>query len=147
MENTSSEILNSVKFLFAKPYSEGFYEYAVDNLNDLMIIDKDSLKQTLLKLKCMNFTKVNYLMDRNFPFLYDIKNKKIMEFEANELNENEVHKMILDEISLNSKPKEISTFEKFFGEDSNFYKQNFEEILYGNNKSIQGSLSDRKYSV
>lgn len=130
MDNVSleNEIFNSVKFLFARPCYQGHYEYALDDIESLSIIDKESLKKLLIRLKCMDFIKINYLMDRNFPLFFDVHNKKLMEFELNsELSKEDINKIITNELMEQQKPKETSQYDKFFGKESNFYKQNFDE--------------------
>lgn len=137
---------NSVNFLFAKPYYEGHYYYAIDDINNMSVIDKDSLKKLVLKLGCGNFLKLNYITDRNFPFFYDAKKKEIIEFQEtnSEITRKDLENYIHEELKINTK-KETSLYERFFGENSNFYKQNFDkETLNGNNQSISCNLSCRK---
>ena len=129
-ENSQNELLNSVEFLFAKPCFQGHYMYAMDDLDSMSVIDKDSLKNLLVQLKCYDFVKTNYLLDRNLPLFFNAKEKKIEEFQdINELDEKTLKKMLHDELNLNSKPQEKSIYEKFFGKDSEFYKNKFEEML------------------
>lgn len=145
----NNEAFNSVEFLFAKPYYQGVYMYALDDLDALSMIDKNSLKDLLTKLKCYNFIKIDYLLNRNLPLFFDVKKKKLMEFETSvQMTKKDIHDLMYDEIKEQLKPKEISNYERFFGENSTLYRQNFnEETLYGNNKSIQGNLSSRKHTV
>ena len=129
-ENSQNELLNSVEFLFAKPCFQGHYMYAMDDLDSMSVIDKDSLKNILVQLKCYDFVKTNYLLDRNLPLFFNAKEKKIEEFQdINELDEKTLKKMLHDELNLNSKLQEKSIYEKFFGKDSEFYKNKFEEML------------------
>jgi len=129
-ENSQNELLNSVEFLFAKPCFQGHYMYAMDDLDSMSVIDKDSLKNLLVQLKCYDFVKTNYLLDRNLPLFFNAKEKKIEEFQdINELDEKTLKKMLHDELNLNSKLQEKSIYEKFFGKDSEFYKNKFEEML------------------
>ena len=79
-ENSQNELLNSVEFLFAKPCFQGHYMYAMDDLDSMSVIDKDSLKNLLVQLKCYDFVKTNYLLDRNLPLFFNAKEKKIEEF-------------------------------------------------------------------
>lgn len=104
--------------------------YAMDDLDSMSVIDKDSLKNLLVQLKCYDFVKTNYLLDRNLPLFFNAKEKKIEEFQdINELDEKTLKKMLHDELNLNSKLQEKSIYEKFFGKDSEFYKNKFEEML------------------
>ena len=122
--------------------------YALDNLDSMSVIDKDSLRHLLVQLKCYDFVKTNYLLDRNLPIFFNAKEKRIEEFEdIGELDSATIKKMIHEELMINAVPQEKSNYERFFGQNSKFYTQNFnEEMLnYGNNQSIQSSLSIRKY--
>ena len=144
----NEQLFNSVEFLFAKPCYQGHYMYALDNLDSMSVIDKDSLRHLLVQLKCYDFVKTNYLLDRNLPIFFNAKEKRIEEFEdIGELDSATIKKMIHEELMINAVPQEKSNYERFFGQNSKFYTQNFnEEMLnYGNNQSIQSSLSIRKY--
>ena len=78
-EKQSNELFNSVEFLFAKPCYQGHYMYALDNLESMSVIDKDSLRQLLIQLKCYDFVRTNYLLDRNLPIFFNAKEKRIEE--------------------------------------------------------------------
>ena len=149
-EKQPNELFNSVEFLFAKPCYQGHYMYALDDLESMSIIDKDSLKQLLIQLKCYDFVRTNYLLDRNLPIFFNAKEKRIEEFEdINELNSATIKKMIHEELAVNAISQQKSNYERFFGKDSKLYKQNFnEEMLnYGDNQSIQGNLSNHKFKI
>lgn len=146
----TNELFNSVEFLFAKPCYQGHYMCALDDLESMSIIDKDSLKQLLIQLKCYDFVRINYLLDRNLPIFFNAKEKRIEEFEdINELDSATIKKMIHEELAVNAIPQQKSNYERFFGKDSKLYQQNFnEEMLnYGNNQSIQSNLSNRKFKI
>ena len=134
-ENSQNELFNSVEFLFAKPCFQGHYMYAMDDLDSMSVIDKDSLKNLLVQLKCYDFIKTNYLLDRNLPLFFNAKEKRFEDFQdINELDEKTLKKMLHEELNSNSKPQERTVYERFFGKDSDFYKNNFEEMLnYGGN--------------
>ena len=124
--------------------------YALDNLESMSVIDKDSLRQLLIQLKCYDFVRTNYLLDRNLPIFFNAKEKRIEEFEdINELDSATIKKMIHEELAVNAIPQQKSNYERFFGKDSKLYQQNFnEEMLnYGDNQSIQGNLSNRKFKI
>ena len=124
--------------------------YALDDLESMSVIDKDSLKQLLIQLKCYDFVRTNYLLNRNLPIFFNAKEKRIEEFEdINELDSATIKKMIHEELAINAIPQQKSNYERFFGKDSKLYQQNFnEEMLnYGNNQSIQGDLSNRKFKI
>ena len=148
-EKQPNELFNSVEFLFAKPCYQGHYMYALDNLESMSVIDKDSLRQLLIQLKCCDFVRTNYLLDRNLPIFFNAKEKRIEEFEdINELDSATIKKMIHEELAVNAIPQQKSNYERFFGKDSKLYQQNFEEMLnYGNSQSIQGDLSNRKFKI
>ena len=149
-EKQPNELFNSVEFLFAKPCYQGHYMYALDDLESMSIIDKDSLKQLLIQLKCYDFVRTNYLLYRNLPIFFNAKEKRIEEFEdINELDSATIKKMIHEELAVNAIPQQKSNYERFFGKDSKLYKQNFnEEMLnYGDNQSIQGNLSNHKFKI
>ena len=149
-EKQPNELFNSVEFLFAKPCYQGYYMYALDNLESMSVIDKDSLRQLLIQLKCYDFVRTNYLLDRNLPIFFNAKEKRIEEFEdINELDSATIKKMIHEELAVNAIQQQKSNYERFFGKDSKLYQQNFnEEMLnYGNNQSIQGNLSNRKFKI
>ena len=149
-EKQPNELFNSVEFLCAKPCYQGHYMYALDDLESMSIIDKDSLKQLLIQLKCYDFVRTNYLLDRNLPIFFNAKEKRIEEFEdINELDSATIKKMIHEELAVNAIPQQKSNYERFFGKDSKLYKQNFnEEMLnYGDNQSIQGNLSNHKFKI
>ena len=149
-EKQPNELFNSVEFLFAKPCHQGHYMYALDNLESMSVIDKDSLRQLLIQLKCYDFVRMNYLLDRNLPIFFNAKEKRIEEFEdINELDSATIKKMIHEELAVNAIPQQKSNYERFFGKDSKLYQQNFnEEMLnYGDNQSIQGNLSNRKFKI
>jgi hypothetical protein len=146
----NEQLFNSVEFLFAKPYYQGHYMYALDNLESMSVIDKDSLRQLLVQLKCYDFMRTNYLLDRNLPIFFNAKEKRIEEFEdIGELDSATIKKMIHEELTINAIPQQKSNYERFFGKDSKLYQQNFnEEMLnYGNNQSIQSNLSNRKFKI
>ena len=146
----NEQLFNSVEFLFAKPCYQGHYVYALDNLESMSVIDKDSLRHLLVQLKCYDFVKTNYLLDRNLPIFFNAKEKRIEDFEdVGELTKEDLRKMICDELTINAVPQEKSNYERFFGQDSKFYTQNFnEEMLnYGNNQSIQSNLSNHKFKI
>lgn len=121
MNNT--DIFNSAEFLFAKPYSQNFYAYTIDNLNELSLIDKNSLKNLLIKIKCYDFIKTNYLLNRNLPLFFDIKNKKLLEFQITSLEKQDVADILKNELSVKQE-NEKSIYEIIFGKNSTFYKQN-----------------------
>lgn len=149
-EKQPNELFNSVEFLFAKPYYQGHYMYALDNLESMSVIDKDSLRQLLVQLKCYDFMRTNYLLDRNLPIFFNAKEKRIEEFEdIGELTKEDIRKMICNELVINAVPQQKSNYERFFGQDSKLYQKNFnEEMLnYGNRKSIQSNLSNRKFKI
>ena len=149
-EKQPNELFNSVEFLFAKPCYQGHYMYALDNLESMSVIDKDSLRQLLVRLKCYDFVRTNYLLNRNLPIFFNAKEKRIEEFEdINELDSATIKKMIHEELAVNAIPQQKSNYERFFGKDSKLYQQNFnEEMLnYGDNQSIQGNLSNRKFKI
>ena len=149
-EKQPNELFNSVEFLFAKPCYQGHYMYALDDLESMSVIDKDSLRQLLIQLKCYDFVRINYLLDRNLPIFFNAKEKRIEEFEdINELDSATIKKMIHEELAVNAIPQQKSNYERFFGKDSKLYQQNFnEEMLnYGDNQSIQGNLSNRKFKI
>ena len=141
-ENLNIDAFNSVNYLFAKPYYEGHYYYALDDLNSMMMIDKDSLRHLLVKLGCGDFINTNYLLDRNLPFFYDVKKKQLKKFKTTNSNvtREDLADYIQNELKISFDEKEIKTpYEKFFGKDSDFYKNNFYELMennYGNRKSI-----------
>lgn len=144
----NEQLFNSVEFLFAKPYYQGHYMYALDNLESMSVIDKDSLRHLLVQLKCYDFMRTNYLLDRNLPIFFNAKEKRLEEFEdIGELTKEDIRKMICDELVINAVPQQKTNYERFFGQDSKLYQQNFsEEMLnYGNNQSVQSRLSVRKY--
>ena len=124
-ENLNIEIFNSVNYLFAKPYYQGHYYYALDNLETMSVIDKDSLKELLLKLGCGNFIKLIHLMDRNLPFFYDVKKKELLEFQEtnSDITREDLKNFIVEELkeSINENNNK-SPYETFFGKDSDFYK-------------------------
>ena len=149
-EKQPNELFNSVEFLFAKPCYQGHYMYTLDDLESMSVIDKDSLRQLLIQLKCYDFVRTNYLLDRNLPIFFNAKEKRIEEFEdINELDSDTIKKMIHEELAVNAIPQQKSNYERFFGKDSKLYQQNFnEEMLnYGDNQSIQGNLSNRKFKI
>ena len=149
-EKQPNELFNSVEFLFAKPCYQGHSMYALDNLESMSVIDKDSLRQLLVQLKCYDFVQTNYLLDRNLPIFFNAKEKRIEEFEdINELDSATIKKMIHEELAVNAIPQQKSDYERFFGTDSKLYQQNFnEEMLnYGDNQSIQGNLSNHKFKI
>lgn len=124
--------------------------YALDNLESMSVIDKNSLRQLLVQLKCYDFIRTNYLLDRNLPIFFNAKEKRIEEFEdIGELDSATIKKMIHEELTINAIPQQKSNYERFFGKDSKLYQQNFnEEMLnYGNNQSIQSNLSNNKFKI
>lgn len=130
-EKLNCDVFNSVKFLFAKPSHQGHYVYAIDDVKNLQIIDKDSLRNLLIKLKCGDFIKINYLLDRNFPFFYYTKTKELLEFQEtnSEITKKDLTNFIHEELKINMNQQTNQTnYEIFFGENSNFYKNNFYQI-------------------
>ena len=113
-EKQPNELFNSVEFLFAKPCYQGHYMYALDNLESMSVIDKDSLRQLLIQLKCYDFVRTNYLLDRNLPIFFNAKEKRIEEFEdINELDSATIKKMIHEELAVNAIPQQKSNYERF----------------------------------
>ena len=134
MEKENVNTFNSVNFLFAKPAYQGHYYYSLDDINSMQIIDKDSLRKLLVKLQCGDFIKTNYLLDRNFPFFYDVKKKELLEFQEtnSDITREDLTNYIHEELSMNSNiENQKSPYEKFFGKDSDFYKKNFYEMENG----------------
>lgn len=146
--NSNNEFFKSAKFLFAKPIHEGYYLYAIDDLTNLMMIDKSSLKQILHKLQCYNFIKINYIMDRNLPLFFDCKTKELKDMINETIEDSNIKEIILEE--LKNQDYEITNYERFFGEESGFFRNDISTLLnlgeqnYGNNKSISSRLSNRK---
>ena len=131
MEKENVNTFNSINFLFAKPAYQGHYYYSLDDINSMQIIDKDSLRKLLVKLQCGDFIKTNYLLDRNFPFFYDVKKKELLEFQEtnSDITREDLTNYIHEELSMNSNIEDKkSPYEKFFGKDSDFYKKNFYEM-------------------
>lgn len=137
MENTNIDAFNSVNFLFGKPAYEGHYYYALDDVKNLSIIDKDSLRGLLTKLGCADFIRINYLLDRNLPLFYRVKEKVIDEFELiDSISKEEVNNYIKNELSQRLMQNENpNNYDRFFGKNSNFYKQNFNEESLCSNKN------------
>ena len=149
-EKQPNELFNSVEFLFAKPCYQGHYMYALDNLESMSVIDQNSLRHLLVQLKCYDFMRTNYLLDRNLPIFFNAKEKRIEEFEdIGELDPLTIKKMIHEELTINAIPQQKSNYERFFGKDSKLYQQNFNEVMlnYGNNQSIQSNLSNHKFKI
>lgn len=135
MENMDNiDTFNSVNYLFGKPAYIGHYYFALDDISNLSIIDKDSLRGLLLKLGCKDFMRINYLLDRNLPLFFDVKKNKLKEFEeTSEISKEEVDAIIRQDLTENLiKQNNISAYEKFFGKDSDFYKQTFTKDLFKN---------------
>lgn len=142
-EKLNCDVFNSVKFLFAKPSHQGHYVYAIDDVKNLQIIDKDSLRNLLIKLKCGDFIKINYLLDRNFPFFYYTKTKELLEFQEtnSEITKKDLTNFIHEELSIKSNiENQKSPYEIFFGKESDFYKQNFYDM---ENSLWQSSMNTR----
>ena len=137
-ENLNIDTFNSVNFLFARPAYEGYYYYALDDIHNMQIIDKTSLRHLLVKLQCGDFAKTNYLLDRNFPFFYDVKKKELLEFQEtnSEITREDLTNYIHEELSIKSNIEhQKSSYERFFGKDSNFYKNNIYQINEENKQS------------
>ena len=130
METSNIETFNSVNFIFAKPAYEGHYYYALDDIKQTQIIDKDSLRELLVKLKCYDFIKTNYLLEHNFPLFYDVKNKQWLEFEETNgnISTKDIKEYLYEELKLNNTQKQQTPYEYFFGKNSNFYKNNIYQI-------------------
>lgn len=140
MNDETINAFNSVNFLFAKPAYEGHYYYALDDIHNMQIIDKTSLRQLLVKLQCGDFLKTNYLLDRNFPLFYDVKKKQLLEFQETNSNitREDLTNYIHEELSIKSNiENQKSQYERFFGKDSDFYKNNFYQINEENRKLWQ----------
>lgn len=140
MNDETINAFNSVNFLFAKPAYEGHYYYALDDIHNMQIIDKTSLRQLLVKLQCGDFLKTNYLLDRNFPLFYDVKKKQLLEFQETNSNitREDLTNYIHEELSIKSNiENQKSQYERFFGKDSDFYKNNFYQINEENKKLWQ----------
>ena len=130
MKNKDDNLLKSVKFLFGKPSHQGYYFYCLDDLNSMQIIDKESLKELLLKLGCLDFIMISYYLDRNLPLFYDCKEKKLKQFADSSLSKDDISEMIYDEIKEQANPiQNKSAYDYCFGKDSDFYKLDFAERL------------------
>jgi len=145
-ENLNIETFNSVNFLFAKPAYQGHYYFSLDDINQMQIIDKDSLRKLLVKLRCGDFIKTNYLLDRNFPFFYDVKKKELLEFQEtnNDVSREDINKYIREELKINGTQEQQTPYERFFGKDSNFYKNNIYQINE-ENLSWQSSTNTKQH--
>lgn len=134
------DAFNSVNYLFARPAYQGHYYYAIDDINTNQIIDKDSLRQLLVRLQCRNFIRLNYLMDRNFPFFYDVKNKELQEFEEtnSDITREDLRNYIHEELNVNmNQQNNQSNYERFFGNNSDFYKNNIYDFINKENELWQ----------
>lgn len=79
--NTNHDI-SSIQFIFAKPHSEGYYLYGTNSVEELRLIPKNQLKSLLVQtLKCPDIEKLDYLLDRAFPFIYDTITGQIKQFQ------------------------------------------------------------------
>lgn len=80
----------------------------------------------IIDMKCKNYEKLEFLLSRNFPFLYNNFEKQIYEFETieDDLTKEDLHKMMIDEMR-ESKFEEKSIYDNTFG--CNFFRKD----IYG----------------
>lgn len=115
----------SIEFIFAKPYSEGYYTYSVNSLDKSTLIPKDKLK-TLIhdSLKCTDIKTSEFVFDRNMPFFYDNTTKKIRQFQyVNDmLSKKDIQQKFIDEMNDIVREKKVAPARKrynsLFGEFS-----------------------------
>ena len=121
MEN-NKDIFKSIRFLFATPLYEGYYNYCLDDFDTMNLIDKTGLKELLVKIGCRDFIQTNYYIDRNYPIYFDVKTKKYRKFETPTVTKEDVEKLIKEELITENR-KEKSPYEIFFGKDSRFFEK------------------------
>ena len=127
MNDIDNISIESISFIFADGYKEGYYKYAVNSLENMRIIPKEILRKLIVeKCHCMDFDTLDYCMARYMPFLFDNSTKRIQKFNMinNVPSKEEIaHKESVEmKEKLNPRP---SLSEKF---DNLFQHNNFESL-------------------
>lgn len=92
--------ISSIQFIFAKPYIEGYYLYGVNTVEEVHILPKEQLRQILTEsLQCKDSLKLDYLLTRGFPFLYDNISHQLKQFQY--INPEPSQKEVKDELYKN----------------------------------------------
>ena len=101
---------SSIQYIFAKPYIEGYYLYGVNSIEELNAVQKDKLRDIVINLQCSDIIKLNYLLDRAFPFLYDNTKRELKQFQITnkEPSKEEIGKSLRKEMYNLTVPKQSS---------------------------------------
>jgi hypothetical protein len=125
MKNSCNIDLDTIQFVYAKPYIEHYFLYGVNSVKNLTIIPKDQLRDLISdKLKCIDLENMDIVFSRNLPFLYNNTTKKIRMFRfVNECpSKEEVEQNLFIEMKTKSSPKMQSplrrTYENIFTKGS-----------------------------
>lgn len=82
MKNSETIDLNTIQYIYAKPYIEHYYLYGVNSTSKMSLIPKDALRELISdKLKCIDLKTENIVFSKNMPFLFDNSTKKIRQFQ------------------------------------------------------------------
>lgn len=109
---------SSIKYVFAKPLKEGYYMYSINNVTNLLLIPKENLKTLIIKLGYdITNEKLDYLMDRYFPFLFICENKTLKSFEltGKSSSKEEIFSKIKESMQIKNTTSFSQKYKKLFG--------------------------------
>ncbi len=72
--------VSSIKFIFAKPYSIGYWLYSINSVDSLAIVPKDSLIEIIERKLNFRSEDLEYVLSRSLPFIFDNDNRIIKRF-------------------------------------------------------------------
>jgi hypothetical protein len=120
---------SSITFIFAKSYTQGFYMYGINSLDNLTLIKKDELIELVEdKLQCKNYDDLYYVMSRNLPFLYDNSEKILKKFIITNPTptKEDINKIITKDFKEKNTPPIVngvqSIYNNLFGSNSTFFR-------------------------
>ena len=121
--------ISSIKFIFAKPYSIGYWLYSINNIESLVIIPKENLIEIIEKKLKFRSEDLEYVFTRSLPFIYDNENRVVKRFS---ITNNAPTKK---ELASNLK-KEMTESATLFYKNNNNYSNNSRYNSFFNNFSL-----------
>lgn len=101
------EEYENIIFVFFKPFNESYYSYAINGLEKFHLIERENI---IGFIKCQDFAtheRVLWLSNRFFSFLYNFKEKKLIELEVNSSMES-IEKIIYEKFNFELRKKIIT---------------------------------------
>jgi hypothetical protein len=106
-QEISKEEYENISFAFFTIFNENYYKYSINGLDTFHLIKRENILPFIKCQEAIMYDRINWLTHRFFPFVYDFKNKQLIELEVNSRDEDvEKEIRIKFNIELNSKKKE-----------------------------------------